>query len=92
MSSFNLVLDTAPAMLCQLAGHGVSLATAFAIVHQAQSLEVVDVGRTIDSQPSVAVEIFSCGYVCVGPSDRDFPLVAQMWDGDRLVDPSEFGY
>jgi hypothetical protein len=92
MTTFNLVLDTAPAMLCQLAGQGVTRATAFAIVRQAESLEVIDVGRTIDTQPSVAVQVHGCGYVWVGPSDRDFPLVAQMWDGDRLVSPSEFGY
>jgi hypothetical protein len=92
MSSFNLVLDTVPAMLCQLAGHGVSLATAFAIVRKADGLEVLDVGRTIDTQPSVAVEIHSCGYVWVGPSDRDFPLMSQMWDGNLLVSPAEFGY
>jgi hypothetical protein len=92
MSSFNLAIDSNSAMLLQLAGQGVSRATAFEVLRQVNSLDVLDVGRTIDTQPSVAVEVFGCGYVWVGPSDRDFGLVAQMWDGDRLVSPAEFGY
>lgn len=92
MTTFNLSIDSNPAMLLQLAGHGVSRSTAFEILRQVNSLEVIDVGRTIDTQPSVAVNVSSCGYIWVGPSDRDFPLVSQIWDGDRLVSPSAFGY
>jgi hypothetical protein len=92
MSSFNLSIDSTSAMLIELVRQGVTRTIAFEILRQVNSLEVIDVGATIDTQPSVAVEVFSCGYVWVGPSDRDFGLVHQMWDGDRLVSPSEFGY
>lgn len=83
MTTFNLVLDTNAAMLLQLAGAGVSRSTAFEVLDRINTLEMIDVGRTIDTQPSVAVEVFSCGYVAVGPSDRDFPLVEMIWDGNR---------
>jgi hypothetical protein len=55
MSSFNLVLDTTPVMLLQLAGHGVSRGTAFKVIDRIQSLAIVPVGVDVLYQPIVSV-------------------------------------
>jgi hypothetical protein len=55
MSSFNLVLDTAPAMLIELARAGVTRATAFKVLDRIQLLSIVPVGADIFYQPIVSV-------------------------------------
>jgi hypothetical protein len=86
MTTFNLALDTTASMLLQLARTGVDRSTAFKVLDRVNLMSLIDIGPTIDTQPSLAVSVFDCGYISISPAERDVDL---LWDGDRLVSSSD---
>jgi hypothetical protein len=97
MTTLNLSLDTNASMLLQLAGAGVDMATAFAVLDRIDSLDLVPL--PLDALHSTIVRI--SGLDEPGDSydvwvDQPHPSTAFYWvrsaDGDRLASSVELGY
>jgi hypothetical protein len=97
MTTFNLVLDSNPAMLLQLAGHGVSRGTAFEILDRIDNLDFVPLPLDALHETFVCIS----GLNEPGPAydvwiDQPHPSTSFYWvrsvDGDRLASSAELGY